>query len=61
MFRRVVVSFAQAWLEELRKIKPRTRASTRNFQKQFHHRDGGPERLQALIFAKPPVSWRLQT
>ena len=61
LFRRVVVSFAQVWLEELRKIKPRTRASTRNFQKQFHHRNGGPERLHALLFAKSPASWRLQT
>lgn len=57
MFRRVVVSFAQVWLETVRKSKPR--ASTRNFQKQFHHRDGGPERLRALIFSKSPQSWRL--
>ena len=59
MFRRVVVSFAQAWLEECRKINPRSRATTRKFQKRFLRRDGGPERLQALIFAKSPASWRL--
>ena len=59
LFRRVVVSFAQAWLEECRKINPRTRATTRKFQKRFLHRDGGPARLQALIFAKSPHSWRL--
>ena len=59
MFRRVVVSFAQAWLEECRKINPRSRATTRKFQKRFQRRDGGPERLQALIFAKSPASWRL--
>ena len=59
LFRRVVVSFAQAWLEECRKIKPRSRATTRKFQKRFLHRDGGPARLQALIFAKFPLGWRL--
>jgi hypothetical protein len=59
LFRRVVVSFAQAWLEECRKIKPRSRMTTRKFQKRFLHRNGGPVRLQALIFSKSPVSWRL--
>jgi hypothetical protein len=58
LFRRVVVSFAQAWLEECRKINPRSRATTRKFQKRFLHRDGGLARLQALIFARAPVSWR---
>ena len=59
LLRRMVVSFAQAWLEECRKINPRSRATTRKFQKRFLHRDGGPARLQALIFAKSPRSWRL--
>jgi hypothetical protein len=59
LFRRVVVSFAQRWLEEGRKINPRSRATTRKFQNRFLHRDGGPERLQALIFSKAPVSWCL--
>jgi hypothetical protein len=61
LFRRVVVSLAQAWIDECRKLKPRTRVTTRKFQKRFLHRNGGPERLQALIFAKSPVSWRLPT
>ena len=59
LFRRVVVSFAQSWLDEGRKITPRSRATTRKFQNRFLRRDGGPERLHALIFAKAPVSWRL--
>ena len=59
LFRRVVVSFAQVWLEECRKINPRSRATTRKFQKRFLHRNGGPERLQALIFSKSPAAWRL--
>jgi hypothetical protein len=59
LFRRVAVSFAQVWLEECRKINPRSRATTRKFQKRFLHRHGGAERLRALIFSKSPVSWRL--
>ena len=59
LFRRVVVSFAQAWLAECRKLNPRSRATTRRFQKRFLRRDGGPERLQALVFSKSPTSWRL--
>lgn len=59
LFRRVVVSFAQDWLEQCRKLKPKSRATTRKFQKRFLRRDGGPERLHALIFSKSPISWRL--
>ena len=59
LFRRVVVSFAQAWLAECRKVNPRSRATTRKFQKRFLHQAGGRQRLEALIFSKTPVSWRL--
>jgi hypothetical protein len=59
LFRRLVVSFAQAWLEACRKVNPRCRVTTRKFQKRFLRRDGGPERLRALIYSKSPVSWRL--
>ena len=59
LFRRVAVSFAQVWLEACRKIKPRSRMTTRKFQKRFLHHNGGPERLAALIFSKSPVSWCL--
>jgi hypothetical protein len=58
LFRRLVVSFTQVWLEECRKINPRSRA-TRKFQKRLLHRNGGPARLQALIFCKFPDVWRL--
>ena len=61
LFRRVVVSFAQVWIDGCRKLKPRSRATTRRFQKRFLRRDGGPERLWALIFCKSPVSWCLPT
>ena len=57
MFRRLVVSVANAWLEEVQTKK--TRWSVGRFLKRFAHRDGGPQRLHALIFAKSPLSWRL--
>jgi predicted transposase YbfD/YdcC len=57
MFRRLTVSLAIEWLQSARLVKPR--ASARSFQKQFHHRDGGVQRLEALIFAKSPTAWRL--
>jgi predicted transposase YbfD/YdcC len=59
LFRRVAVSFARVWLEECRTINPRSRATTRKFQKRFLHSNGGPARLQALIFSKSPDAWRL--
>jgi hypothetical protein len=58
LFRRVVVSFAQVWLTECRKVNPKSRATTRKFQQRFRRDDGGRERLRALMFAKSPVSWR---
>ena len=57
MFRRLVVSVAQAAIAEVQTKK--TRWSVRRFQQRFYRRDGGPERLHALIFAKEPNSWRL--
>jgi hypothetical protein len=61
LFRRVVVSFAQAWLDECRKLNPKSRATTRKFQQRFRRDDGGRERLRALLFAKSPASWRSPT
>jgi hypothetical protein len=46
-------------VKECRKINPRSRATTRKFQKRFLHRNGGPERLLALTFCKFPAAWRL--
>ena len=58
LFRRLVVSFAQAWLTECRKSNPKSRATTRKFQQRFRRDDGGRERLHALMFTKSPVAWR---
>jgi hypothetical protein len=57
MFRRLVVSVAQAAIAKVQ--TPQTRWSVRRYQQQFAHRDGGPERLRALLFAKNPASWTL--
>jgi len=57
MFRRLVVSIAQAAIAQIQTTK--TRWSVRRYQQQFAHRNGGPERLRALAFAKHPASWSL--
>ena len=59
LFRRVVVSCAQVWVDACRARHPKSRATTRQFQQRFAHRDGGPARLQALIFSNAPTAWRL--
>ena len=58
MFRRLVVSVAQAAIKLAQTKK--TRWSVRRYQQQFARRDGGPERLRALVFAKDPNGWRLE-
>jgi len=58
IYRRLVVSVAQAAIAQVQTQK--TRWSVRRYQQQFAHRDGGPERLRALVFAKAPNSWRLR-
>ena len=58
LFRRLVVSFAQVWLTECRKVNPKSRATTRKFQQRFRRDDGGRDRLRALMFSKSPASWR---
>lgn len=57
LFRRLVVSVAQAAIAAVQ--TPKTRWSVRRYQQQFAHRDGGPERLRALVFAKNPAAWSL--
>ena len=59
MFRRLVVSVAQTAIARAQTKK--TRWTVRRYQQRFAHRDGGPQRLQALIFANAPASWRLPT
>ncbi len=57
MFRRLVVSVAQAAITATQTKK--TRWTVRRYQQGFAHRNGGPERLRALVFAKTPASWHL--
>ena len=58
MFRRLVVSVAQVAIARVQ--TPQTRWSVRRYQQQFAHREGGPQRLRALVFAKNPASWKLE-
>jgi hypothetical protein len=57
MFRRLVVSVAQAAIQQVQTKK--TRWSVRRYQQQFARRNPGPQRLHALAFANHPNSWRL--
>lgn len=57
MFRRLAVSVAQTAIAQLQTQK--TRWTVRRYPQRFAHRDGGPARLQALVFAKSPTAWRL--
>ena len=52
--RRVVVSLANAAVDQARKKNPKTKCNTSRFQKRFRSARGGRERLNALIFAKSP-------
>jgi predicted transposase YbfD/YdcC len=53
LFRRIAqVAIVQAQTKK-------TRWTVRRYQQRFAHRDGGPQRLQALIFADAPRSWLL--
>jgi hypothetical protein len=58
MFRRLVVSVAQTARAQVQTQK--TRWSVRRYQQRFAHRDGGPQRLHALVFAKSPAAWHLK-
>ncbi len=59
LFRRLVVSVAQAAIAQAQTTK--TRWTVRRYQQRFAHRDSGPQRLQALVFAQAPCSWHLPT
>jgi hypothetical protein len=57
LFRRLVVSVAQAAIAQAQTKK--TRWTVRRFQQRFAHRDGGPQRLRALVLTQTPCSWHL--
>ena len=52
--RRIVVSLANAAVDQARKKNPKTKSNTGSFQKRFRSARRGRERLNALIFAKSP-------
>jgi len=54
MIRRVIVSLANAAVDQARKVKPKTKCNTRSFRQHFLSARGGRERLHALLSAKNP-------
>ena len=52
--RRVVVSWANAAVDQARQNQPKTKKNTASFPKRFTSARGGRERLHALIDAKSP-------
>jgi hypothetical protein len=52
--RRVVLSLANAAVDQARKQNPKTKYNTSSFQQRFRSARGGQERLHALVFAKFP-------
>ena len=55
MLRRVVLSLANAAVDQARKANPKSKANTKSFRQRFLSARGGRERLHALIFAKCPA------
>lgn len=60
MIRRVIVSLANAAVDRVRRVKPKTKCNTGSFRQHFLCARGGRERLHALLFAKNPTVLNLQ-
>jgi hypothetical protein len=58
--RRVILSMANAAVDQERKKNPKSKYNTRTFQQRFRSARGGRERLHALIFARCPDVLNLQ-
>jgi hypothetical protein len=58
--RRVILSMANAAVDQARKKNPKSKCNTRTFQQRFRSARGGRERLHALIFARCPDVLNLQ-
>jgi len=58
--RRVVLSMANAAVDQARKKNPKSKCNTRTFQQRFRSARGGRQRLHALIFARCPDVLNLQ-
>jgi hypothetical protein len=52
--RRLVVSLANAAVNQARALNPKTKHNTRSFQNRFRSAQGGRQRLHALLFANSP-------
>ena len=55
MVRRVIVSLANAAVDQARQLQPKTKCNMKSFRQTFLCARGGRERLHALLFAKNPA------
>jgi hypothetical protein len=60
MIRRIIVSLANAAVDQVRKTQPKTKCNTKSFRQHFLSVRGGRQRLHALLFAKNPKVLDLQ-
>jgi hypothetical protein len=60
MIRRVIVSLANAAVDQVRRVKPKIKSNTKSFRQNFLSARGGRQRLHALLFAKHPAFLNLQ-
>jgi hypothetical protein len=58
--RRIVLSMANAAVDQARKKNPKSKCNTGTFQQRFRSARGGLQRLRALIFANFPNVLDLQ-
>ena len=59
--RRMVVSLANAAVNQKRKNNPKTKCNTNSFQKRFRSDRGRRERLRALVFPNIQRPWTYET
>jgi hypothetical protein len=52
--RRILLSLANAAIDQLRQTHPKTKANTKTYRQRFLSAPRGPFRLQALIFCNYP-------
>lgn len=55
MIRRVILSLANAAVDETRQNNPKSKCNTKSFRQQFLSARGGRQRLHALIYSNYPA------
>ncbi len=58
--RRVLLSLANAALDRLRTVKPKTKANIKTYRQRFLSAQQGRHRLHSLLFSKSPDIWSFE-